>query len=289
MNVKDVNELGPGKKIAILGFGETWREAPFGDKDVTIIGLNELYKYLPRWDEWVEIHDEDSIGLTHRAIGQVEAEVQKHREWLSHDHGNGKVIWMQRRFCDGRFPNAAPYPIEEIQKQLSRFNNGQPWDYWTSTVAYAIALAMCRGRDENLVPIHPDYTSWIGMYGIELIGHGEYAHQKPCAELMLGIAMGLGIETYIPKTSALMKTDHMYGFERPKEGPVSSQLIMARIGRLRQIRDDHARGVYMMKGAIGEMENWQTYLEGIRRGGDAQLPDGFLLTQPQKLKDESLP
>jgi hypothetical protein len=69
-----------GKKVAIVGFAESWKLAPFTDPLVEIWGLNELWKYVPRWDRWFELHDADTLGVTNRDLS--EGEVKRHLEWL---------------------------------------------------------------------------------------------------------------------------------------------------------------------------------------------------------------
>jgi hypothetical protein len=264
-------------RYAVLGFGESWREAPITDSGVTIIGLNELYKYLTRWDEWVEIHDEESIGLTTRVgQGQVQAEVEAHRRWLSRDHV-GKTIWMQERFCDGRFPSARPYPIDALKQQYARLIRRDAWDYFTSTVAYILAMTIARGRDADFRPVSSDAASWIGLYGIELIGAGEYQYQRPCVEMFVGLALGLGIEIHVPESSALLKSDHMYGFQRAPadDSPVGEVRLRARLDRLRKQHDGLVTDINKIKGAIVETQNWLTVVEAAKRGVDT-LPENFL-------------
>src|SRR5688572_6345123 len=73
------------KKIALIGFAESWKTAPFDDPTVHVMGLNELHKYLPRWDYWLEIHDGETLGVTKRDLS--EGEQKRHLDWLSQNHG----------------------------------------------------------------------------------------------------------------------------------------------------------------------------------------------------------
>lgn len=263
------------RRVALVGFAETWRDAPYDDPGVTIISLNEMWKYIPRWDEWMEIHDEESIGLTTRVgPGQVLEEVRAHRKWLEQAH-DGKVIWMQERFCDGRFPAARPYPIDDIQR---RFGSGGNWRYLTSTVAFMIALQVAIGRDDAGRVVDEDVAvEWLGLYGIELIGAKEYEHQRPCVEYFLGLARGLGIEVYVPEASALLKSDHIYGYERPPQevGAITRARVEARLRQLRKHHDELVAQIHKVKGALAESENWLTVHEGARRG-ITKLPESFL-------------
>src|SRR5262245_54350241 len=45
-------------KFAIVGFsGSTRDQAPYGDPEWVIAGLNQLYRFMPRADLWFEIHN----------------------------------------------------------------------------------------------------------------------------------------------------------------------------------------------------------------------------------------
>jgi hypothetical protein len=57
-----------GKKVALVGFADSWKLAPFDDPTVDVWGLNELYKYVPRWDRWFELHDAETLGVTNRDL-----------------------------------------------------------------------------------------------------------------------------------------------------------------------------------------------------------------------------
>src|SRR5688572_3270226 len=120
------------KKVAICGFAPSWKLAPFDDPEVEIFGLNELWKYLPRWNRWWEVHDAETLGVTKRDLS--EGEQKRHLEWLSTNHGEGKPIYMQPQFCDGRFPNAVPYPLEDRCRVFGR--------YFTSSIGYMLADAI---------------------------------------------------------------------------------------------------------------------------------------------------
>ena len=264
-------------RYAVIGFGETWQQTPFGDQSVRIIGLNELYKYTSRWDEWVEIHDEESLGLTTRVgPGQVKAEVDAHRRWLEQAH-SGKTIWMQERFCDGRFPAAKPFPLHELEVKFGRLVASETWEYFTSSVALILAMLIARGRDEKFVAIDETAADEILLYGIDLIGAGEYEHQRPCAELFVGIALGLGIKVSIPKESALLKGGRVYGFEPSiaANGPITAARLAARIARLRKQHDGLAADIHKVKGAMTEAQNWLSVFEAAARG-ITKLPSGFL-------------
>jgi hypothetical protein len=75
-------------------------------------------------------------------------------------------------------------------------------DYFTSTVAYAIAMAMSM----------PDVAE-IGLWGIDLVHDTEYGDQRPCAEYWIGRAEASGIKVTAHEQSALLKHRQRYGYE----------------------------------------------------------------------------
>lgn len=72
-------------------------------------------------------------------------------------------------------------------------------DYFASSFAYMLAHA---------IVVRPRR---IGLYGIDLSVAGEYAHQRPNMEFLLGIAHGLGIEIVVSQGSSLLKHHEVYG------------------------------------------------------------------------------
>ena len=186
---------GRGKKVALVGFAESWKQAPFADPSVEIWALNELWKYIPRWNRWFELHDDATLGVTKRDLS--EGEQKRHLEWLSRQEP-GKPIYMQPQFCDGRFPAAVTYPLEAMIAAFGR--------YFTSTIGYMLALAIAEGYE------------WIGLYGIDLASDVEYPNQRPNTEYLIGLARGMGRTVVIAEGAALLKSGHLYGFEAPVGG-----------------------------------------------------------------------
>ncbi len=178
------------RKVAVVGFAETWKEAPFKDESVDIWGLNELHKYVPRWDRWFELHDADTLGVSTRDLG--EGEVKRHLDWLASQPAE-KPIYMQPQFCDGRFPGAKPLPLEAL---ITRFGR-----YFTSTIGYMMGLAILEDYDE------------IGLYGVDLASDIEYPAQRPNTEYLIGVARGLGKTVTVANGSALLKAGFLYGYE----------------------------------------------------------------------------
>ena len=232
-----------GKKVALIGFAESWKEAPFNDPTVEIWGLNELWKYVPRWDRWFELHDAETLGVTKRDLS--EGEVKRHLDWLAAQPA-WKPIYMQPAFCDGRFPGAVPLPLDDL---IDRFGR-----YFTSTIGYMVAMAIRDGYD------------WIGLYGIDLASDVEYRHQRANAEYLVGIARGMGKTVVISPSSAICKGGHLYGFEKPiSAGPVLTAVQNHQAG-LRKKHEETLATLNTLDGALQECENFIKLHEYNERG-----------------------
>ena len=96
----------------------------------------------------------------------------KHYEWLQQQ--DNPTIWMIDQFED--VPKSEKYPLEEVLALVPRFG------YFTSSVAYAIALAIYQQYDR------------IEVYGVEMETGTEYSHQRTGVAFWLGVAVGRGID-----------------------------------------------------------------------------------------------
>lgn len=231
------------KEVALLGFAESWKQAPFDDPNVVIVGLNELHKYVPRWDVWFELHDHETLGVTKRDLS--DAEQKRHLEWLSRDHQ--KPIFMQDCFCDGTFPSAVRYPLDAMCQTFGR--------YFTSTIGYMLAWAIDQGFQK------------IGLYGIDLASDVEYMHQRPNAEYLIGLARGMGREVYIPSEAALLKASHLYGYQKaPGESGALKEKVAKYRASMNEKRDHTLATLNTLDGAIQASDEFLKIMEFTERG-----------------------
>jgi hypothetical protein len=241
------------KRVCILGFAESYKQAHglTGDATCDVWGLNELWKYLPtgRWSRWWEVHDADTLGITTRDLS--EGEQKRHLQWLSTDHGPDKIIYMQPQLCDGRYPNAKPYPLEAMCEQFGR--------YFTSSIGYMLAMALVE-----------DYTA-IQLAGVDLVSDVEYPGQRPNTEYLIGIARGQGRLVEIPSTSALLKAGHLYGYESPisQQGGVLSA-VQSHKGNLLKMHEQKLAELNTLDGAIQECDNFAKLHEYKERGAHVE-------------------
>ena len=105
----------------------------------------------------------------------------KHWEWLQQPHEF--PIYM--RELDPDVPACVRYPYEELCAELLdkwTWGNGTAIPFFTSTIAYAIALAIYQKFHRIL------------LYGLEMASNTEYTYQRDCLTFWTGLAVGRGIE-----------------------------------------------------------------------------------------------
>lgn len=246
------------RKVAIVGFADSYAKAPFDDPSVEIHGINELHKYLPRWDRWYELHSREAFEV----LGDRNQEA--HVAWLQSHPGVGqpghKPIYMREIFAD--IPAGIRLPLEELSDRFFTRFGERP--YFTSSIGYMLAMAIAEGRNERFEPIDDDAVGWIGLYGIDLASDTEYGEQRPNAEYFIGLARGLGIEVVIAEGSALLKADHLYGFEsrKEKEG-VNGEAFL--VQRIREIEEQRHKAISQLNTLDGMKDEAAYHLKRLQR------------------------
>ncbi len=231
------------RKVAIVGFADSWKEAPFTDESYEIWGLNELHKYVPRWNRWFELHDASTLGVTTRDLS--EGEQKRHLDWLAKQEG--KPIYMQPQFCDGRFPAAVPLPLQDLIDKFGR--------YFTSTIGYMVGMALLENYDV------------IELYGIDLASDVEYPQQRPNTEYLIGIGRGMGKTVTVCESSALLKAGHLYGYEQApaKAGGIIDAVIVHEKS-LNEQREKALVTLNTIDGALQAYNNVRKFAEYKERG-----------------------
>lgn len=237
-------------KVAILGFVQHFKQAPFDDPSFEIWGLNELYQFIPRWDRWFEIHDrklyENDRNRTSEHIAKLRAMTCP--------------VYMHQHWDD--IPNSVPYPLQQV---CEAFPNPCPtaMPYLTNSITYEILLAVLEGFQE------------IHCYGVDMSHSTEYGSQRPSCEWAIGIAQGRGIKVYLPAESDLLKTNFLYGYQVEPALAFDKKLAQQRadcqnnihnldneIARLSEIRGQY-RGADQ---AYEQMrKNWESQQDELRR------------------------
>ena len=156
----------------IIGKGMGWENAP---RDGESWGITQLILRRPV-DRVIDMND-------YSLWGPVEAEEAAQARQLA---GKRNVEYI----------DLETYPLRAV---IERFKT----DYFSSTVDYAIALALLEG-----------YTK-LDLYGVNMANATEYAYQKPGADFWCGVAKGMGVEISVHGAwSSLMKTQDnlLYGY-----------------------------------------------------------------------------
>lgn len=212
------------KKVCIVGFAENSRHlAWYNDPDCEIWGVNQLYRFIPRADRWFQIHH-DWDDQTKWATGT------DLRDWLRDPPCPVYMIDAQPDM-----PLTLPYPKDWVKQQLKIH------EYFTSTIAMMLALALAEGFEE------------IGVYGIDLIVGREYHFEKACAEFFLGIAHAKGVQYHLPKSSALLWQSHTYGYQaEPDYGFFSLDKLRKRAVGLHKEVAKKRDAVHVLQGHVEE-------------------------------------
>ena len=168
------------KSVCIVGLGPTSRDRVFKEPPGTEMWcLNNGHvcfqpEEIKRFTAWFQIHPRPDFEANNNPI-----------------YGNlkflqtcGIPLYMEQVWAD--MPSSVKYPREEIVKSLG-------YDYFTSTMAYMLALAIYQGYEE------------IRIYGIDMAAETEYFHERPCFEFWLGIAHSRGISLVMPEDCPILK------------------------------------------------------------------------------------
>jgi hypothetical protein len=204
-----------------------------------------------RFTLWFDMHSREYT----RAYGQAAGFGDAQEKWLQAEHPF--PIFMLDEAPD--FPSVRAFPLADV---IDHFNR----DYFTSTVAYAIAYAASL----------PDVAE-LGLWGIDLAHASEYAAQRPCAEYWIAKAEAAGIVVTIHERSALLRQRHRYGYEDPNPllGDLRAALSEQAEGLVKAIERDQgdvARATaqaHTNDGALQVVRALLSRLELWERGGRA--------------------
>ena len=187
-----LRELRKGKKtVAVVGFAPSSSSLAPYKEDVELWGLNEMhaFSWMKRATRWFQIHDTFRAKIAKRYI-------KSHYDWLKKNPWSIPVYMIK---AQPEVPNSLDYPIDAVCDLLGGVRRGEDRiRYFCSSFDYMMGVAILEKFER------------IEVYGIDMASDNEYAKQKPSAEMWIGIALGKGIEVYLPPMCQLMKSD-MYG------------------------------------------------------------------------------
>lgn len=153
-----------------------------------------------------------------------------HYEWLQ---ATDIPVYMQDKFED--VPASIKFPLNEIIADL--FGDYKPIPYVTSSVSYALALA-----------VYLKYKK-IEVYGVEMETNTEYGHQRIGVAFWIGIAIGRGIEIDFHSDSILNAP--LYGYEGTAR--IDKEKFQSRIDELKEVTVKFKRQYEEAKSALFEL------------------------------------
>lgn len=169
----------------------------------------------------------------------------KHYEWLQ---TTSVPVYMMEHYED--VPSSVKYPLDDIIADV--FGNNQQIPYFTSSIAYAIALAVYRGYKR------------IEIYGVEMETQTEYEHQRIGVAYWIGVAIGRGIEVNFH--SRTMFIEPLYGYEGNTK--IEMEAYQARVDELGELikscRSDFEKAQAVLNGMVSKFEkDFAAGLNGI--------------------------
>lgn len=162
------------KTVAIVGSHPATRSDVdwLAPDDVWVFNEAAQSQWCGRVTGVFQLHDRAVYRNPHNLTNHA------HWEWLQRPHDF--PIYMKEH--DPDVPACEVYPLEDVLDLLSSVRLfGDPLRYCTSTLEYAIGLALVKGYNRILV------------YGAEMDSNTEYAYQREGVAFWLGLAAGMGV------------------------------------------------------------------------------------------------
>ncbi|MFA5130424.1 MAG: hypothetical protein WC477_05965 [Patescibacteria group bacterium] len=183
------------KKLSIVGYASSYKEAPFLDDEFEIWIMNDMHDLVPRYDVLFDIHDPNEIKgrPVTRQKGLPQWETLKTIK---------KPIYMQKHFDE--IPASIEFPLQRL---IDKYHIPAMGDklFVTCSVALLLAFAIDLGYEE------------IHLYGIDEAVDEEYSLEMPSVIYWLGYAAGKGIKIVVSPHSPLLKGWYVYGYEEPQK------------------------------------------------------------------------
>lgn len=171
------------KKVAILGTADSWKDAPFEDKDCEIWVCNRAGLEQKPWDRLFEIHTHWDYESTDARASYLDrlGKIKSHQQVIS----VVPIPGMEQTKTKSGVANLV------IDRDALFKKYGVIW--FSSSFAYMAGHALELGVEE------------IGFWGIDMESREEYLTQFYGVLHFLWLAKALGIKTHIPERSALRR------------------------------------------------------------------------------------
>jgi hypothetical protein len=169
------------RKIAILGGGPSLESAPVSDPTWALWGMP--WMDIPELDLYFEIHAGWRNGGYYPCGEQPGTVV----EYLNDITSEQCPIIMAKK---------EPDVIHSIGVLFEPLDLMAGRRYLESSVGYMLAMAalVCEEGDT------------VGLWGVDLNTDEEYGYQRPNAEFWVGYLRGQGVDVFVPRSSALLKS-----------------------------------------------------------------------------------
>jgi len=157
---------------------------------------------------------------------------------------NGPVFMSE---VQSSIPMSVRIPFEALIEKYGPY-------FWTSTVAYMIAMAI-----DVLAPrAAAGEKVAIGLWGIDMAATEEWSYQRPACQHFIGLAKSFGIDVLLPAESDLMRPPTMYGIGELNQRHIRLSArradIIANINQLQAQHDDIIKKTMLLKGSLGELD-----------------------------------
>jgi len=159
------------------------------------------------------------------------------------------------------YPNSIRFPIEDAIRFAGdkRLGSGAG-DYFTSSIAFMLALAGMEGMEE------------IHVYGVNLAIGDEYFYEKACAEWWIGFLQGQGRKVIIPAASSLIKQQMRYGYNAVRTPNTMTKILLeGRMSEYQKQIQAKLNEYHILEGARREADALKQIAEGLDRGADIVL------------------
>lgn len=222
------------KKIAIVGSGPNYHEAPFNDDNWEIWTIAGLFNINPRVTRVYEIHH---VKQTEKDINELEPKLAKQKyDWMLKN-----VNVFHPSF--GKTFEGRAIDFEGLMNKYGR--------YFTSSIAWMLAEAIEEEPDE------------IALYGVSMSSQNEYSHQKPAVAMLVGWAKAKGIKVLLPRGCELLSAPYIYGYEEMPDWIASltdkKRLVIKKAG-------EAEAEVFETKRKFDHWEGYKHCLEDIENG-----------------------
>ena len=221
------------KKVALVGGGETWKEAPFEDES---------------WDIWVHGNQYDRYEGTHRItrIFEIHDDLSEHPEEYAD--------WLCRQGVEVVVGSKFPIPnLDNVVKfDYSSAHDLMDGQHLTSTPAYMMAQAIMDGYTE------------IAIYGVEMaVDNHEYFKQRPAMYAWIAFAKCMGIKVTI--AGGLFTDNYVEGRDWGKAkkltGPFTEDGFLA-------VADRHIRAIKEIDDQIFQLQITRASHDGARQNAE---------------------